>query len=108
MHKVLWHPKAREAVRGFPKEVKNEIGYLLFRLQKGDQLGMPHSRPIKAVMSGVGELRVRGTDGIYRAFYYVKTDMGVLVFHAFKKKDQKTPKREIEAGRKNLKESLYG
>lgn len=52
------------------------------------------------------ELRIRDAAGIYRAFYLVKVADAVLVFHAFAKKTQKTPDREIELGKKRLKEML--
>ena len=45
-------------------------------------------------------------DGIYRAFYVVRVAEAILVFHAFVKKTQKTPAREISLGKKHLKELL--
>jgi len=56
--------------------------------------------------AGAAELRVRDSAGIYRAFYVVKVVDAVLIFHAFAKKSQKTPDREIELGKKRLKEML--
>jgi phage-related protein len=106
--KVLWHPKARAEVKAFPDEVKRELGYLIFRLQQGESLGLPASRPMADVAAGVSELRVRGSDGVYRAFYYVKLENGVLVFHAFKKKTQATPPNEIKLGAKRFKELTDG
>lgn len=108
VRKVIWHPSARAAVRGFPEGVKDEMGYLLFRLQKKDQLTMPHSWPMREVAMGAYELRTRGEEGIYRAFYYLKSRAGILVFHAFKKKTRKTPFDEINRGKKNLQEMLNG
>ena len=58
------------------------------------------------VAAGVSELRVRGADGIYRAFYVFKVEDKVVVFHAFKKTTQATPRFEIELGAKRLKELL--
>jgi phage-related protein len=72
----------------------------------GESLGMPHARPIPAVSPGVSELRVRGEDGIFRVFYYTTSPKGVLVFHAFEKKTQRTPLTEINLARKRLKELL--
>ncbi len=59
-----------------------------------------------SVAAGVSELRIRGEDGIFRVFYYVAAQQGVLVFHAFVKKTQRTPPLEIELARKHLKELL--
>jgi len=55
---------------------------------------------------GVSELRVKGEDGIFRVFYFTATAKGVLVFHAFAKKTQRTPPLEIELAKKRLKELL--
>ena len=83
-------------------------GEAILDLQYGHKVGLPLSRPMPVVALGVHELRVRDVMGIYRAFYVLKTAQGVLVFHAFQKKTQKTPQREIDLGAKRLKEMLYG
>ena len=103
---IVLHPKARDAIRRFPKEVRIRLGRGLFRMQLGEQVGMPNSRPMPGVASGVSELRVRGEDGIFRVFYYAASPRGVLVFHAFVKKTQRTPSLEMELARKRLKELL--
>jgi phage-related protein len=103
---VVFHPQARKSVQSFPDEVKNVIGRGLFRLQLGEQLSMPHSRPMPDVAPGVSELRVRGVQGIYRVFYYVATSDGILVLHAFEKKTQATPISEIRMAARRLKEML--
>jgi phage-related protein len=72
----------------------------------GEQIGMPNSRPMPAVATGVSELRVKAQDGAYRAFYYTASERGILVFHALVKKTQQTPPLEIELARKRLKEIL--
>ncbi len=73
-------------------------------LQHGARLHMPLSRPMPSVGLGVHELRVRDAAGIYRAFYAVQSERGLIVLHAFEKRTQKTPKHEIEVGRKRLRE----
>lgn len=61
------------------------------------------------IAQGVHEIREKDTDGIYRVFYYLKIVDRILVFHAFQKKTQKTPKKEIEIAKKRLREYLeYG
>jgi len=56
------------------------------------------------VAAGVSELRVKGEDGSFRAFYYTASPRGVLVFHAFVKNTGRTPPLEIELGKKRFKE----
>lgn len=82
------------------------MGELLLKLQLGITLGMPNSKPMPSVHPGAHELRLKDTAGIYRVFYYLKSEQGILVFHAFTKKTQKTPQGEIELGKKRLKEML--
>jgi phage-related protein len=103
---AVFHPKARDAIREFPEDVRREIGKAIFDLQKGEKLAMPLSRPMPSVGTGVEELRVRDRSGVYRVFYYTKLADSILVFHAFGKKTQKTPPNEIALAQKRLKEML--
>jgi phage-related protein len=68
---------------------------------------MPLSRPMPSLVSGAAELRIRDRSGIYRVFYYTSSPRGILVFHAFVKKTRVTPKRELDLGRKRLRELIY-
>jgi phage-related protein len=52
-------------------------------------------------------LRIRDQTGIYRALYYSRSPRGILVFHAFVKKTQATPLRELHLGKKQLEELLH-
>jgi len=106
VQKVVMHSAAREVISKFPENVKFELGYLIYKLQLGESFGPPRSKPLRAVTMGAHELRVRGEDGIYRAFYYTKSRLGILVFHAFIKKTQQVPDYEIELGKKRLNELL--
>ena len=90
---AVFHPKARDAIRKFPEDVRRGFGKLIFDLQKGEKLSMPASRPMAVVAAGVEELRVKDPSGAYRVFYYTRWGDSVLIFHAFTKKSQKTPER---------------
>ncbi len=106
MKPAVFHPKARLALQDFPEEVRRELGKAIFDLQKGHKLSMPLSKPMPSVGKGVEELRVKDSFGAYRVFYYTRLQDAVLVFHAFQKKAQKTPKHEIEMGQRRLKELI--
>lgn len=106
MRLAIFHPKARDIIRSFPEEIKDELGQALLMVQQGFRLKMPLSRPMSSVASGVEELRIKGRDGIYRAFYFSKSARGILIFHAFQKKTEQTPQLEIKLGRKCLRELL--
>ena len=106
MKNAIFHPKARQDILAFPDEVRRELGKAIFDLQKGNNLGMPLSRPMPDVAIGVEELRVRDASGIYRTFYYKKSKRGILIIHAFVKKTQKTSPHEIDIAKRRLKEML--
>lgn len=101
-----FHPKAIEAIRAFSDQARRDLGEAIFELQKGSRLVMPLSRPMPLIARGVHEIRVKDRAGIYRAFYLVRSQDAVLVFHAFEKRTQKTPQHEIELGRKRLREMV--
>jgi phage-related protein len=101
---ALFHPKALEAIRSYPSKARHDIGGAILDLQNGSRLTMPLSRPMRSVAPGVHEIRVRDAAGIYRAFYLLESARGVIVFHAFEKRTQKTPLHEIDVGRRRLRE----
>ena len=108
MKPVIFHPKALAFIRGEAPEVRKELGEALRDLQKGISLGLPLSRPMPAVAAGTHELRIRSKTTAVRVFYFLKLTEAIVVFHAFQKKTQKTPARELAAGRQRLNEVLYG
>lgn len=84
-----FHPGARDSLSAFPEQVKKEFGFLIYQLQIGEKLAMPHSRPVKEVRQGVSELRVKGRDGIYRIFYYLKVSLEFWSFTRLKSRLKK-------------------
>lgn len=92
----------RQTIKTFSRSVKMELGKYIYQLQLGHKLSMPVSRPMPGVGLGVSEIRLRDDSGIYRVFYYLKVKAHVLIFHAFTKKTQATPKDEIRLGQVRL------
>jgi len=105
---IKFHPKALEFIREQSTAIKQEIGEALRDVQKGISPGMPLSRPMPDVGSGVHELRVKDERTAVRIFYFVKMADAIVVFHGFQKQTQKTPKHEMEVGSKRLQEVLDG
>ena len=70
-------------------------------LDFGPNLGMPHTRAIK---NGLFELRIKGKEGIARAFYCVVVKKRIVMLHVFTKRSQKIPKKELELAIARLKE----
>lgn len=103
---VLIYEPTRKEILTWPLEAKKDLGSILTKLQKGAEVGFPDTEPFATIAPGAFEIRVKEASGIFRAFYMVKRERGILVFHAFKKKSQKTPKQEIDTAQKRLKKFL--
>jgi phage-related protein len=74
-------------------------------IELGPELKMPHS---KALGKGLFELRPKAASGIGRAFYCFLMGKKIVVVHAFIKKTQKTPEKELKLARKRVKELKNG
>lgn len=85
------------------REARIEIGVLLRRIQRGESVGMPSSRPMPSIGRRVHELRVvdRETRKIWRVVYRIDPE-AILVVHWFEKKTRTTTQRVIDLCRKRL------
>ncbi|CAK0774553.1 transposase [Gammaproteobacteria bacterium] len=78
-----------------------EAGVLLRRLQRGELLSMPHSRPMPAIGARCHELRIPDADATWRIIYRVDSD-AVIIVEVFRKKTPQTPKTVIDVCQKRL------
>lgn len=85
--------KVQEEILSFPHGILADYLRLSELLEEfGPALRMPHSR---AMGDGLFELRLKGKEGIGRAFYCFLIGQKVIIVHSFVKKTQETPKREL-------------
>jgi phage-related protein len=82
-------------------EARIEAGLLLRRLQRGERLGMPQSRPMPSMGARCHELRIVDGDLSWRIVYRLDRD-AVVISGVFSKKTQATPKTVIESCRRRL------
>lgn len=88
---------SQRVLRSFPELVRSEAGFQLDRVQRGED---PDDwKPMRAVGSGVREIRIRDEAGAFRVIYTATIGEFVYVLHAFQKKTQKTAQRDIELAR---------
>ena len=80
-----------------------EAGYLLRRLQRGERLTMPHSRPMPAIGRNCHELRIGDVDATWRVMYRIDAD-AIVILDVFSKKTRQTPKAVMDACRRRLKD----
>ncbi len=67
----------------------------------GPNLGMPFTRSMD---KDLFEIRIRGKEGIGRAFFCIAVGRKVVILHAFIKKTNKTPRKELDIARERLSE----
>lgn len=89
-------------LREFPVAARSEAGFQLRRLQAGEDPA--DWKPLKAVGPGVREIRIREASGAFRIIYLAALPGRVAVLHAFQKKTQQTPQRDIELAAKRFRE----
>lgn len=82
-----------------------ETGTLLRRLQRGERIGLPHSRPMPAIGVNCHELRVTDRRATWRVVYHLDAD-AVVILEVFAKKTTATPKSVIANCRRRLAEYL--
>ena len=80
-----------------------EAGVLLRRLQRGEKLSMPHSRPLSNLGPRCHELRINDEVGTFRIMYRVDAD-AIIILDVWMKKTQQTPLSVMGACRRRLRE----
>jgi phage-related protein len=89
-------------LRDFPASAHRTAGYQLDRVQRG--LEPDDWKPMKAVGSGVRELRIRDRAGAFRVIYLATLPDRIAVLHAFQKKTQRTTKQDIDLAARRFRE----
>ena len=101
-----FHPKVLDEIESWPVDVLADYARIAeLLMEHGPNLRLPHSRTFG---EGSFELRPRGKSGIGRAFYCFVIGRRAVVLHAFIKKSQQTPDRELKLARKRMKEIFNG
>ena len=85
----------------FSVEARVETGILLRRLQRGERLGMPHSRPMPTLGVRCHELRIVDARKTWRIVYRLDPD-AIVIADVFQKATQQTPTRVIQDCRRRL------
>ena len=87
----------------FSREARIEAGFLLRRLQNGEILGLPASRPLPTIGSNCHELRIIDRDVIWRIVYHLAPD-AVVILEVFSKKTRTLPKQVAETAKRRLRD----
>ena len=85
----------------FSKTARIEAGFLLRRLQIGEKLGLPWSRPMPSIGNRCHELRINDENLNWRIIYRIDTD-AIVILDVFQKQTQRTPQNVIERCKKRI------
>ena len=80
---------------------RRETGFLMRRLQQGENLPLPHSRPMPDIGPRCHELRISDVNKTWRVIYRIDHD-AVVVVDVFDKKKRATPHRLIAECQRRL------
>ena len=89
---------------GLPEATRLEVADAIVLLESGQAPAMPLSRNLAGIRPGLHELRFRDRTSQFRVIYYLKKGDAIYLVHAFRKKTQTIPRRELDIIHKRLKE----
>lgn len=101
MKALFWVGSSLQDVRAFPEDARRIAGHELHLVQQG--LEPDDWKALPGVGPGVYELRIR-TRLEHRVFYVAKFAEGIYVLHAFEKKSQQLPRKDLELARGRYKD----
>jgi phage-related protein len=104
---VVWVGTSRRDVRGFPGEVRRDIGQALYAAQQGET--DPAAKPLRGFGGGsVLEIVASRRGDTWRAVYTVRYAEAIYVLHAFQKKSKRgiaTTKKDVALIHQRLSEA---
>ena len=103
MKKIIWQGSSKKDVISFPVDARRRAGYELFNVQSGEE---PSDwKSMHGIGRGVKEIRIH-LKNEYRIIYVAQMEDAIYVLHAFVKKTQKTPKKDLEIAKVRYQEIM--
>jgi phage-related protein len=89
----------------FSSGARIDAGFYLRKIQSGENLSMPISRPMPSIGANCHELRIPDSEAnkIWRIVYCIDED-AILILEVFPKKTAQTPQQVIRNCQKRLKQ----
>jgi phage-related protein len=87
----------------FSTTARQQAGFLLRKLQSGENLSLPASRPMPDIGVHCHELRIKDAEKNWRIMYRLDTD-AIVIMHVFNKTTRQTPANVIDICQKRLKQ----
>lgn len=102
-HVVAFKDYFKDFKKTVPQRVLEKIYQVFIYLMTLEKIPSSYLRSIEGVQ-GLYEIRVEESGNIYRIFCCMDEGNLVILFNAFQKKTQKTPRNEIEKAKRIMKE----
>lgn len=87
----------------FSSKARQETGFYLRKLQQGELLSLPISRPMPSIGKQCHELRIVDETKTWRIIYRIDED-AILILEVFNKTSRATPKQVIDVCKKRLRQ----
>ncbi len=101
---TFYSKKVEEQTLKFPTRILANFLHITEMIEElGPNLGSPY---VGSLGSGLYEIRSKGREGIGRSLYCTVKGKEIVILHSFIKKSQKTPKKDLDLGKKRMKEVL--
>lgn len=96
-------PEVAEELNSLPADMRARFEHIVGLIAEFglERVREPH---VKHLEGKLWEMRLKGRGGIARALYLTATGKRIVIVRAFRKKTQKTPRREIELALKRAEE----
>lgn len=101
MNKLLIWLHGEVKTPPFSPMARLEAGLLLRRLQMGERLSMPYSRPMPMIGPRCHELRIADARATWRIIYRIDSD-AIVILEVFNKRTPRTPTSVIETCRQRI------
>jgi len=97
---LYYNKNVQELINEWPVGIRAFYARVTERMEIfGPNLGMPFTR---SMGKGLFEIRAKGKEGIGRAFFCTIVDQRIVILHAYIKKTDKTPQRELKVARRRM------
>ena len=106
MRPVRFLGNSLQCLRDLPEGARHDAGYQLDKVQRGAQ--PDDFKPMAVIGKGVEEIRITDDSGAYRVIYVARRADAVYVLHAFQKKTEATPKKDIDIAKRRFAQLLRG
>ncbi len=101
MKEITFKNTSLKDLKRFPALARQRAGHELMAVQMG--MDPADWKSMNTIGPGVKEIRIH-ENGEFRVIYVAKYIEAVYVLHAFQKKTQKTPKKDIDLAKSRLKQ----